>query len=75
MKALVTGGLVKILKYGPLSARYLNAEVLPAALPSWLSHAQPMWTICGERQDDIYTSLIFDIKKEKKEDMYTMDSQ
>lgn len=54
-KRLVTGGLLKIWKYGPLSARNLNAEVLQAALPSGLSHAQPMWTICRDIEDDIYT--------------------
>lgn len=54
LKQLFTGGFLKIWKYGPLRARNLNAEVLPAAPPSGLSQAQPMWTICRDAEDDIF---------------------
>lgn len=64
-KRLITGGLLKIWKYGPLRARNLNTDVLPAALPSGLSHAQPMWTICRDEVDDIYRISLFDKTVEK----------
>lgn len=52
IKGIATGGFLKMWKYGPLRAKNLNAEGLPPAPPSGLSHVQPMWTICRDAENE-----------------------